>query len=55
MRLKSVHPGVDVQQVIESTGFELVIPPNVPQTAAPTDEELRTLRERIDIEGMLRQ
>ena len=55
MRLKSVHPGVDVQQVIDSTGFELVIPPNVPQTAAPTDEELRTLRERIDIEGMLRQ
>jgi glutaconate CoA-transferase subunit B len=55
MRLYSVHPGVTVQQVVENTGFELIIPSNVPETPAPTDEELRTLRERIDLEGMLRK
>lgn len=55
MRLKSVHPGVSVQQVIDNTGFELVIPENVPETEAPTEEELSALRNRIDVEGMLRR
>jgi acyl CoA:acetate/3-ketoacid CoA transferase beta subunit len=48
MRLASVHPGVAVEQVVESTGFELVIDGDVPETRAPTDEELRLIRERID-------
>jgi glutaconate CoA-transferase subunit B len=55
MRLKSVHPGVSVEQVIENTGFEVVVPKAVATTPAPTEEEIRTLRERIDVEGMLRQ
>ncbi|MBZ5526847.1 MAG: hypothetical protein LAN71_02960 [Acidobacteriia bacterium] len=55
MRLKSVHPGVTVQQVVDNTGFALIIPKDVPVTEGPTEEELRTLRERIDIEGMLRK
>ena len=55
MRLKSLHPGVRLEQVIENTGFELIVPANVPTTTDPTEEELRTLRERIDVEGMLRQ
>ncbi len=54
MRLKSVHPGVTVDEVVRNTGFELIIPENVPETEPPTVEELRTLRERIDVEGMLR-
>jgi acyl CoA:acetate/3-ketoacid CoA transferase beta subunit len=48
MRLASVHPGVAVEQVVESTGFELVIDGDVAETRAPTDEELRLIRERID-------
>jgi glutaconate CoA-transferase subunit B len=55
MRLKSVHPGVSVQQVIDNTGFELIVPKDVAETAGPTEEELDTLRNQIDIEGMLRQ
>lgn len=55
MRLASVHPGVTLDQVVQNTGFEIVIPKDVPTTAAPTVEELRTLRERIDVEGMLRK
>ncbi len=55
MRLKSVHPGVTVEQVVAQTGFELVIPATVPQTPGPNVEELQVLRERIDVEGMLRK
>ena len=55
MRLKSVHPGVSVEEVIAKTGFELVVPSAVPQTELPTDHELHVLRHRIDVRGALRQ
>jgi glutaconate CoA-transferase subunit B len=48
MRLHSVHPGVTVGDVVENTGFELDIPETVPETAPPSDEEIRLIRERID-------
>jgi glutaconate CoA-transferase subunit B len=54
MRLKSVNPGVTVDQVVAATGFELVIPADVPETEAPTDEELEVLRTRVDPTGVLR-
>lgn len=53
MRLASVHPGVTVHQVVEATGFELVMPATVPETPAPTAAELDALR-RIDTAGILR-
>ena len=40
MRLRSVHPGVGVDDVAAATGFELVIPSDVPTTREPTAEEL---------------
>jgi acyl CoA:acetate/3-ketoacid CoA transferase beta subunit len=48
MRLASVHPGVRVEDVLENTGFELVVPNQVPETRAPSEEELRLLREVLD-------
>jgi glutaconate CoA-transferase subunit B len=51
MRLLSTHPGVNVEQVIENTGFELIVPDQVGQNEPPTAEELRLLREEIDPEG----
>jgi glutaconate CoA-transferase, subunit B len=48
MRLLSTHPGVTVEEVIASTGFDLIVPDEVGQNEAPTDEELRILREEID-------
>ena len=48
MRLKSLHPGVTVEEVTASTGFDLVIPQEVGQNAPPSAEELRLLREEID-------
>ena len=51
MRLKSLHPGVTVDEVTASTGFDLVIPQEVGQNAPPSKEELRLLREEIDPTG----
>ncbi|MEV8638452.1 CoA-transferase [Streptosporangium sp. NPDC051023] len=48
MRLVSVHPGVEVEQVVAATGFELVIDGDVPETRRPSDEELRLIREVLD-------
>ena len=53
MRLKSLHPGVSVERVQQSTGFELLIPEHVPQTWLPSEEELRLLRTEIDQGGRL--
>jgi acyl CoA:acetate/3-ketoacid CoA transferase beta subunit len=52
MRLHSVHPGVSVADVVANTGFELVVPDSVPQTRAPTGEELRLIREVLDPGGL---
>jgi len=48
MRLRSVHPGVSIDEVIAATGFELVVDDRVSETRMPTDEELRLIRDVID-------
>ena len=53
-RLRSVHPGYTVDDVVKNTGFELVIPRTVPTTTPPTDEELDLLRTRVDRDGVLK-
>jgi glutaconate CoA-transferase subunit B len=55
MRLASVHPGVTPEDVRSATGFELEIPEHVPATPPPSDEELATLRTRVDLAGRLRR
>ncbi len=50
MRLAATHPGVTVQEVVDNTGFELIIPEHVPVNDPPSAEELRLLREEIDPE-----
>lgn len=53
MRLRSVHPGVTVDQVREATGFELLLPDGaVPDTPRPSVEQVRLIREVIDPDGM---
>jgi len=51
MRLRSVHPGVEVADVIEATGFPLAVPEQVPVTRAPTAAELDLIRTRLDPAG----
>jgi hypothetical protein len=52
MRLVSVHPGVSVDEVVASTGFELAVDGAVAQTRLPTDEELSLIRGVIDPSGL---
>ncbi len=52
MRLKALHPGVTVEDVVANTGFELLMPDEIEQNAPPSAEELRLLREEIDPEGL---
>jgi len=48
MRLRSLHPGVSVDEVVESTGFELEIASSVEETPTPDDDELRLIADVID-------
>ncbi|MFN2240972.1 MAG: hypothetical protein ACK2U2_01710, partial [Anaerolineae bacterium] len=52
MRLVSYHPGVTVDQIRKKTGFPLDVAPDVHETAPPTGEEIRLLREEIDPLGI---
>ncbi|TML76853.1 MAG: CoA-transferase [Actinobacteria bacterium] len=50
-RLRSVHPFHSVDDVISNTGFDLVVE-NVTESRAPTDEELKLIREVLDPGGL---
>lgn len=39
MRVRSLHPGVSVDEVVAATGFELMVPDDLPETREPTAEE----------------
>jgi acyl CoA:acetate/3-ketoacid CoA transferase beta subunit len=51
MRLRSVHPGASVRDVVAATGFELAIPGEVPVTRLPTPPELALIRGELDPAG----
>lgn len=50
MHLRSLHPGVTVDDVVAATGFELAIDDDTPETRLPTPDELELL-DRIDPNG----
>jgi glutaconate CoA-transferase, subunit B len=45
LTLTSIHPGVAVEKVIESTGWALKVAPQLSTSEAPTETELRVLRD----------
>jgi len=51
--VKSIHPGVSKEDVINSTGFDIGGLEDVPLTKEPTSEVLRILREEVDPKGIL--
>jgi glutaconate CoA-transferase subunit B len=55
MRIKSLHPGITLEQVLDQTGFTPLVPTHIEVTPPPTAEQVRILRERIDREGFLRR
>jgi glutaconate CoA-transferase subunit B len=48
MQLLATQPGVSVEQVIENTGFELLLADPVLPNPLPSEEELRILRDEVD-------
>ncbi|MET4577464.1 CoA-transferase [Ottowia thiooxydans] len=54
LRLRSVHPGQSLAELVDQTGCDLIVPRQVPFTAPPTDMELDMLRQRVDRGGVLR-
>ena len=53
MKVRSIHPGVDIDDLRASTGFDLGDLSSIPRTRAPTPQELRIIREEIDPRGIL--
>ena len=51
MYVGSLHPGVSRERVQENTGWALDVPEEVEETPAPTNQELRLIREELDPEG----
>ena len=43
--LDSVHPEIEIEDVLASTGWKLQLAPSVQQTAKPSHEELQAIRE----------
>jgi glutaconate CoA-transferase subunit B len=48
MMLLAIQPGVEIDEVLENTGFELLLAKDVIKNPPPKSEELRILREEVD-------
>ena len=51
MLLRTLHPGVTLDEVRENTGWEMNVSHDLAETPPPTDEELRLIREELDPGG----
>ena len=54
MVLSTLHPGVELAEVQAEVGWELKVAPDLSETAPPTEDELRLLREELDPQGLYR-
>jgi acyl CoA:acetate/3-ketoacid CoA transferase beta subunit len=52
MKIGTIHPGVDIETLKSSTGFNLIIPEILNETKPPTNEEIELLREKVDPLGI---
>ena len=52
MRIRSLHPGVTVEQAQAASAFELTVTGDVPESRLPTDEELQLIRDVFDPAGI---
>jgi glutaconate CoA-transferase subunit B len=53
MRLKSLHPGVTLENIRRATGFDLLMPEGeIPETRRPTEAQVQLIREVIDPDEM---
>jgi acyl CoA:acetate/3-ketoacid CoA transferase beta subunit len=52
MRVRSLHPGVTIDEVQAATGFELVAATDVPESRLPTPDEVELIATAIDPDGL---
>jgi glutaconate CoA-transferase subunit B len=52
MRLDSLHPGAGIDDIHEAMAWRPKMNERLGETAAPSDEELRLIREELDPEGV---
>ena len=52
IKIGTIHPGVTLEEVRESTGFELLVPEGIKETIPPTEEEINILRNKVDPLGI---
>ena len=52
MRLLQTFPGETVESIQDNTGFELLVSDRLSEFPAPTEEEIRLIREEIDPTGV---
>ncbi|MHB8431064.1 MAG: CoA-transferase subunit beta [Acidimicrobiales bacterium] len=48
MRIRSIHPGVALEEVVRATSFPLEIPSDLEETRLPTPTELSLIRDVLD-------
>jgi glutaconate CoA-transferase subunit B len=48
LRIRSLHPGVSLDQVRAQTGFALAVADDLRETEAPTSDQLRIIRDVLD-------
>ena len=48
MKIESLYPGISVEQIMQETGFELLVPRFIKTTPRPSEKELKILREEVD-------
>ncbi|MGZ4132769.1 MAG: CoA-transferase subunit beta [Actinomycetota bacterium] len=52
MTLRTLHPGVTLEDVRANMGWDPKVAPDLGETPAPTEEELRLIREELDPGGV---
>ena len=48
MQIESLHPGVKLEEVLDNMNFKPLIPDKIVETPAPTEEQVKLIRETID-------
>ena len=51
MRVRSIHPGSTIDEVLSNMSFSPIVPDDLRETEPPTAEEIRLIHEEIDPEG----
>lgn len=54
MKVLSLNPGITLEEVKDSTGFDLLVADQLSENHVPSEKELKILREHIDPTGLYR-